>query len=625
MKKTSSIRLASKKLLSLCMVLILLLSVAIPNTFALIIGSYEETEDGFAYSISEDNTAKIKGYLGTEKDLVIPSEIEGVPVVSIHQSAFRDDKNIESVVLPDSITHIDDTAFAGCTNLKSIKLSSNLKEIEGDAFKNTALESIVIPASLEKVEITYYYDSYGTNTPMGPFSYCKNLTSITFEEGTTRTPDNVLAGCNNLTEVVLPQSVTAIGKGTFEYCKGIETLVIPEHITNVDSMAFYGCTSLKSVVFEGKNTKIGSSVFARCTALTDITLPAELKVINSYTFSDCTSLDKISLPETITSIGNNAFEDCETLKEIVIPQNVTSIGKKAFGGCYALERINLPESLTSLGEAAFTYCENLTTVQFADNSVKEIKANTFSNCYALENVTLPYGLESIGEKAFAEDRALKNIEIPETVTYIAENAFYRFSYESEDIPTADELTVYSDSYSNSEFRFTWKEIPEADCYDLVVTTEENGEIFRITTKEAIAYMPDNCIEDFYIDDNTKIYTAVVTAYDKQGNELSYTDTVSFRIIFSGLWDGLHLIGDANSDYEVNIKDATLIQRYCAGLTYLNRYVCKYVADTDNDATITVKDATMIQKYCAGLITERTNIGEYGGGGGVIWLVEYVNE
>lgn len=616
MKKTSSIRLVSKKLLSLCMVLILLLSVAIPNTFALIIGKYEETEDGFAYYISEDNTAKIKGYLGKEKDLVIPAEIEGAPVVSIHQSAFRDDKNIESVILPDSITHIDDTAFAGCSNLKSITLSSNLKEIEGDAFKNTGLESIVIPASLEKVEITFSSLSFYHNVTTGPFAYCENLTSVTFEDGTVKTTDYVLAGCSKLTEVVLPPSVTAIGKGTFTNCTGIETLIIPEYVKSLDSSAFSDCTSLKSVVFEGKDTEIGGSAFAGCTALTDVTLPAELKSIGSYAFSECTSLEEITLPETLETIGNSAFYRCEALKDITIPEGVTEIGSQAFDSCSAIETITIPQSVKALGESAFAYCENLRTVQFADNSVKEIKANTFSRCYNLETVILPHGLELIGEKAFAEDSRLKDIEIPETVTFVADSAFDKFNYEGENIPTVDELTVYSGEDVYGEFRFTWKEVPHAASYNLVVTSKERGEIFNVKTNEPIAYMDDR-----YIENEADIFGAVVTAYDRQGNELSRTDIVEFRVIFSGYWDNFYILtGDVNQDGDVNIKDATQIQRYCAGLVKFSRSTCRFYADVDFDETVTVKDATEIQRYCAGL----TYIDE-SADGGAMWRVEYIYE
>ena len=61
-------------------------------------------------------------------------------------------------------------------------------------------------------------------------------------------------------------------------------------------------------------------------------------------------------------------------------------------------------------------------------------------------------------------------------------------------------------------------------------------------------------------------------------------------------------GRVNRDSDINIKDATEIQKYLADLCELTKKQ-EYCADVDNDGKVTVKDATMIQKYVAGLITE----------------------
>ncbi|MBE6794606.1 MAG: hypothetical protein E7532_06650 [Ruminococcaceae bacterium] len=58
----------------------------------------------------------------------------------------------------------------------------------------------------------------------------------------------------------------------------------------------------------------------------------------------------------------------------------------------------------------------------------------------------------------------------------------------------------------------------------------------------------------------------------------------------------YLIGDANSDGELNIKDATTVQKYLAKFGKVD----KLVADFNGDLSINVKDATDIQKKLAGL-------------------------
>lgn len=60
------------------------------------------------------------------------------------------------------------------------------------------------------------------------------------------------------------------------------------------------------------------------------------------------------------------------------------------------------------------------------------------------------------------------------------------------------------------------------------------------------------------------------------------------------------VGDANLDGEVNIKDATTIQKHLAQLITLENEAI-IVADADEDTKISIKDATHIQKKIAGLI------------------------
>lgn len=60
-----------------------------------------------------------------------------------------------------------------------------------------------------------------------------------------------------------------------------------------------------------------------------------------------------------------------------------------------------------------------------------------------------------------------------------------------------------------------------------------------------------------------------------------------------------ILGDVNSDGEVNIKDATAIQKHIAQLEILEEGLLA-AADFDGDEVITIKDATAIQKFVAGI-------------------------
>ena len=62
----------------------------------------------------------------------------------------------------------------------------------------------------------------------------------------------------------------------------------------------------------------------------------------------------------------------------------------------------------------------------------------------------------------------------------------------------------------------------------------------------------------------------------------------------------YLLGDVNGDGKISVLDATLIQKYLAGLVTFSD-TQKAAADVNNDESVSVIDATLIQKYIAGLI------------------------
>lgn len=115
------------------------------------------------YTVENDGTATITGYEGTPIHLVIPSEIDGYSVSKIgmqafgttgeslyHDSnsfcpaetitieygiseiefeAFSNCKNLNAVILPDTLDTIGDAAFCGCDNLYEITIPANSKYI----------------------------------------------------------------------------------------------------------------------------------------------------------------------------------------------------------------------------------------------------------------------------------------------------------------------------------------------------------------------------------------------------------------------------------------------------------------------------------------------------------------
>ena len=169
-------------------------------------------------------------------NLVIPSMFNDCPVIGIAENAFIGNPEIQSVVIPEGVTVIEDWAVAHCDNLTSI----------------------VIPDS-----VTSIGDSV--------FSGCKSLMSILIPESVTSIRDWTFSNCSSLMSILIPDSVTSIGKNAFAGCSSLTSIIIPDSVTGIGEYAFYYCSSLESAVIPDSVTEIGSEAFAFCGSLTEIT------------------------------------------------------------------------------------------------------------------------------------------------------------------------------------------------------------------------------------------------------------------------------------------------------------------------------------------------------------------
>ena len=245
-------------------------------------------------------TGTIKKYNGNDAVVNIPSEINGTPVTTIGNAAFRD-SSVTSVTIPASVTEIGANAFAGCTNLTSVTYGgdwSNLTIQSG----NPAVEDAAKDAANEQL---FDFEFILNNTAVVVISYKGTATDVTIPSRYKGKPVTVIdpvAFYNNsaVTSVTIPDSVTAIPDYAFGYCSQLTNISIPNSVTFIGFSAFNSCTSLKS-----------------------ITLPSSLSTIQSYAFYNCENLKTIRIPVSVTSIGNYAFDVCPSLMTVTYPGSKT--------------------------------------------------------------------------------------------------------------------------------------------------------------------------------------------------------------------------------------------------------------------------------------------------------------
>ena len=238
-------------------------------------------------------------------------------LTAIGNFAFRNCTALESITIPDTVTKIGWNAFDGCTSLASVKLSEKLKTIPSNAFQGcSSLASIKLPQNLNDICTDAFSGS--------------GLESVTIPASCTTIDNYAFAKCKNLATVTFEQGVKKIGSYCFKGCTALENITIPDTVESIGSYAFYDCDTLRKVVIPNSVTNMGSYIFANCEKLSDVKLGTGLTAIPQYAFYECPALKSISIPYRITTIGTKAFANCTGLAEITIPQSVTSISSDAF-------------------------------------------------------------------------------------------------------------------------------------------------------------------------------------------------------------------------------------------------------------------------------------------------------
>lgn len=183
-----------------------------------------------------DGGYEIGKYKGDDREVYIPAQIDGVPVVSIGKRCFYA-KPLTLVNLPDSIVTIHKFAFQRCQKLFEVNLPKELQIIEDFAFAGTGLEDLFIPAKVISIA-------------PAAFGNCLSLTSITADENNPYfhavnnclidSDKRIVVGCQTS---VIPDdgSVTGIGCYAFYGCETMSSIVIPANITRIERWALHLC------------------------------------------------------------------------------------------------------------------------------------------------------------------------------------------------------------------------------------------------------------------------------------------------------------------------------------------------------------------------------------------------
>ncbi len=361
-----------------------------------------------------------------DTEIIIPTDLDGCPVITIEELAFSSCTDLTSVTIPNSITSIGRDAFYGC-GLVSVTIPNSVTTIGDDAFYECR--------DLTSVKIGNGIASIGYRL----FSDCENLTSVKMGKNVSSIGKYAFNGCSSLASITLPDVLESIGDFAFRKC-GLTSVSIPGSVQTIGQEAFRECGNLATVGLEDGLTAIGKDAFTNC-ALASITIPNSVTSIGEAAFTLNYNLTTAILGDGITEISDRMFKQCTALTSVTIPDDVTDIGREAFWYCTSLTSIKLPESLTSLGESVFYGCP-LKSIELP-NSFTVIPENLFSN-NNFQYIKLGNNVKSIGKSAFGSYEPVLEIGTS-TPPSIASDAFPNVEYLSDltvIVPNAKAETAY---------------------------------------------------------------------------------------------------------------------------------------------------------------------------------------
>ena len=361
------------------------------------------------------------------KALVLPTDMN---IMYIGEEAFKNNTNVEYIVIPETVVQIQQDAFENCTALKKVYfISTQAEEIATSKLTLIHDQAFRACTSLERVDLS-------------------NVKKITVARQT-------FMGCTSLKEVVKMTAIGTMHSEAFRGCTSLkEADITGMHMSG--SNVFYGCTGLETIK-TAKFSEIGEGMFTGCTSLVNVTI--NTPNVGANAFRNCSNLASVTFASPAGEalkfdIGAGAFSGCRKLASVNFGDEIVqSIGENAFANT-AISSFTIPAGIENLG-ASVLNGSKVTQIVIGDSfdiDGVELSGSPFAGMnvvlaagttkYKLENgallsadgkrlllatnasgeYTVPQGVEYIGEYAFANSK-ITSISLPASLKELGEGAF----------------------------------------------------------------------------------------------------------------------------------------------------------------------------------------------------------
>lgn len=340
-------------------------------------------------------------------------------------------------------------AFQDCINLKSISFPESLETVENYAFFLSNYDGD--RRSIKKVEFASIESMCRLsmpNTSSNPLYFSSDvhlyingqeITELVIPSGVTSLRMYMCTNCTYLTSVTIPEGVTSIGNSAFFGCTGLTSVTIPESVTSIGGSAFQGCTGLTSVTIPNSVTTIGSSAFHSNTVIKFTSHTPTIQNLTEVSSviivpDDAVDTYKIAWPDFANQIVG---ESDYALKSYTVSAKASSSALvEAVGDENTMRVVKLKVSGTINSYDMMVMRTKMINLRELDLSDATIVANSYNwgagvsqdNVFPnflpnnIRSVILPNSITSIANSAFY-GKSIQSIVIPASVTSIGNYAF----------------------------------------------------------------------------------------------------------------------------------------------------------------------------------------------------------
>lgn len=284
------------------------------------------------------NTVKkigVYAFTGCSKlvDISFPESLEDVLGGALYECAWYNNQ-------PDGLVYVGNLLYRykGIAPVGTIEVREGTKAILDFAFcQQSNIQSVVLPNSVTSVHVQ-------------AFANCPNLETIVLPNSLSVIEDETFSNCTKLSSINLPQNVSIIGANAFRACSSLLHIEWPQQLTNIGASAFYECTQLDNVdAIPASIEKIGAKAFYN--TAWEQRQPAGYIYIHNVFYAYTGELTEnlhINIKPGTTYISGGAVSHClvingryseNIVRKLTIPTTVKEIEDKTFASCTKLDTI----------------------------------------------------------------------------------------------------------------------------------------------------------------------------------------------------------------------------------------------------------------------------------------------